>query len=151
MSFHQKPWGARYKEMGDQAEAAFLALHPEAHRTGLDRPAWNVGKMPRDAMRYTPDYMLQNGFYEVMGLSSGKDGLLKLKEEKLDALIVWDTHIGPTRLWVYDSTKKQWWCQSVLDWQRRCLADGTWDTFPDNGKGYYALHVDHFGMGATPC
>ena len=94
--YHQQPFSTRYGVLGDVAELAFMEAHPHAHRLGLNRPAFSMKDMT-DNMRYTPDFMLGDGFYEVMGFSSRGNDSLKLKFEKLDALRSW-ADIGPTFL-----------------------------------------------------
>ena len=68
-NFHQGNWQARYRTMGDPAETAFTTIHPHAHRMGINRPDFSVAALPK-LFRHTPDFLLPNGFYEVMGVSS---------------------------------------------------------------------------------
>jgi hypothetical protein len=140
-AFHQRDFAARFGAMGDESEDVFLSLFPSAHRTGLNRPRFSMVGMKVEA-RYTPDFLLREGFYEVMGI--GRDGLLKLKVEKLQALMRWHRHIAPTRLWVRSSVDDHTWCDLIDQWFAACHSHATAEVFPDNGKPYLSLHRDRF-------
>ena len=106
MSFHEQGWGARYQTMGSTAETAFLGSYPHAHRLGIDRPDFSVRKLPL-FFRQAPDFLLPDGAYEVMGVSSrAREPSLKMKHEKLEVLNEWGKY-GDVYLWVWDSHKKQ--------------------------------------------
>lgn len=141
--YHKQPFAVRLGAMGDQAENAFEERHPHAWRTGLNRPDFPVAKLPTDAMRYTPDYMTPEGFFEVMGISSKGQGTLKLKCEKVSALQLW-TLLGPVKLWVWDSGRRRYACAPLGDWFDQCVWHGQMDRFPDNKKSYWSLHFNHF-------
>lgn len=140
--FHKKSFAQRFDAMGDQAETAFLAVNPTAHRTGLNRPDFSMRGMPAP-MRYAPDFMLPDGFYEVMGIASRGDGKLKLKQEKIDSLLLWRV-LGPLHLWVWDSSQKRFWTAPIDEWVDRCHRHGTLDRFHDNNKPYWLLHHGEF-------
>lgn len=142
MEFHERPFPARFAAMGDRAESAFEALHPNAHRLGLNRPALNMSKMTV-TMRYTPDYMTEAGAYEIMGFSSRGNASLKLKCEKLDALQAWGM-IMPVYLWVYDSAKNRYWQAPVRTWADLCYTYGERLFFPDNMRPYWNLPMTAF-------
>lgn len=148
-NFNEKKWNNRFGAMGDTAESAFVGVHPEAHRVGLNRPNFDVRGM-HDAMRYAPDYMLQDGLYEVMGVASRGDSLLKVKFEKLSALSIW-TCIGPINLFVYDSSKKRYWEATLEDWTKACHKYAEVARFHDNKKPYFALHIDNFPSEPIRC
>jgi len=147
VSFAAKSFTERFSAMGDQAEGAFVGVNPTAHRTGLNRPEFSMRGMPAP-MRYAPDYMLSNGFYEVMGIASRGDGKLKLKQEKIDSLNLWRV-LGPIYLWVYDSSHRRFWEAPIEDWIERCHKYGTIDRFHDNQKPYWLLHHNDFPKTAT--
>lgn len=147
MSFHEKDWKARYAELGDQAEQAFFAQFPKAHRVGLCRPEFSMNGM-RPTMRYAPDFMLRDMFVEVMGISSRKDGLLKIKLEKLNALLMW-VAIGDVHLWVYDSSTRNSWQAPIDEWAAQCWLHAERHTFADNNKPYWSLPTSHFPEGSN--
>lgn len=141
--FHQQSWGARYQKMGHTAETAFLESYPHAHRLGIDRPDFSVVKLPV-FFRQAPDFLLPNGAYEVMGVSSrAKNPTLKLKFEKIEILNMWDK-FGDTYLWVWDSAKKQSTCARIEVWNALCHAHGTVARFDDNNKPYWSLPIVNF-------
>lgn len=140
--YYTQPFHLRYAALGDTAETAFLTTHPKAHRLGLSRPQLSVIKMDPN-LRYTPDFMLEDGAYEVMGFSSRGNGSLKLKFEKADALRSWDMLI-PTHLWVYDSGRKRYWCAPIRDWLDACYHSGERLHFADNHRPYWNLPHAHF-------
>ena len=141
--FHQQSWGARYQKMGSTAETAFLENYPHAHRLGIDRPDFPVVKLPL-FFRQAPDFLLADGAYEVMGVSSrAKNPTLKLKFEKLEVLKLWDT-FGDTYLWVWDSSKKQFTCGRIKVWDKLCHDHAEVARFEDNNKTYWSLPIEHF-------
>lgn len=142
-NFHQGNWQARYRTMGDPAETAFTTIHPHAHRMGINRPDFSVAALPK-LFRHTPDFLLPNGFYEVMGVSSrNKESTLKLKFEKLDSLKQW-TLLGDGYLWVWDSYRKRYWCASIEEWAHTCAHHASVKFFDDNNKPYWDLLISDF-------
>ncbi len=135
--FHQRPFSHRWAKMGDIAESAFLEQHPNAHRTGLNRTSLNTRAMSA-RLRYTPDFMLEDGLYEVMGFASRGNNVLKLKCEKIDALREWDILI-PTYLWVRDSSTGNVWCSTASEWATACYQHGERKFFEDNNRAYWEL------------
>lgn len=141
--FHQQSWGARYQRMGSTAETAFLEMYPHAHRLGIDRPDFPVSKLPA-FYRQAPDFLLADGAYEVMGVSSrAKNPTLKLKFEKLQILELWD-NFGNTYLWVWDSARKASTCARISVWSGLCHDYGTVERFDDNNKPYWSLPIERF-------
>ena len=135
--YFEQPFSTRYHQLGDKAEGVFAGLHPRAHRLGLNRPSLNLGKMHPN-LRYTPDFLTEDGAYEVMGFSSRGNGTLKLKFDKADALRSWDMLI-PTYLWVYDSGARRYWVAPINDWLNVCYERADREFFPDNGRPYWNL------------
>ena len=142
-AFHQQTWGARFQTMGSTAEKAFLESYPHAHRLGIDRPDFSVRKLPV-FFRQAPDFLLPDGAYEVMGVSSrAQQPSLKMKHEKLDVLKQWNKY-GDVYLWVWDSHKKESTCLPIKEWEKIMQKNGEINHFPDNNKPYWDLHVDWF-------
>ena len=146
MSFHRQSFNRRYATMGDTSEAVFDLVYPKNHRLGLNRPPFFMGGMPAP-MRYTPDRMLRDRFVECMGV--GRDRLLKMKHEKLDALHAWQS-IGPVMLFVYDQHAEGFYEATLDEWHDRFLLRGTARTFDNDGKTYIELHADDFPAPLTP-
>jgi len=142
VAFHERPFAQRFGAMGDRAEAAFVEMYPKAHRLGLNRPALNMKQMDAH-LRYTPDFMLEDGAYEVMGFSSRGNNCIKLKLEKLTSLLAWDLVVG-VNLWVQDSSTSTTWCAPIKQWAKACYARGEMRRFGDNAKPYWELPAEFF-------
>ena len=141
--FHKQDWKQRYETMGSPAEQAFLQVHPYAHRLGLDKPNFSMTKLPA-FFRQAPDFMLSDGVYEVMGVSSGADNpSLKMKHEKLDALLEWNKY-GKVHLWVWDSATAVINCRTIKEWKSLMVDYATIGHFPDNNKKYWDLPIHRF-------
>ncbi|SVA88935.1 uncharacterized protein METZ01_LOCUS141789, partial [marine metagenome] len=89
--------------MGDEAEGAFEERTEGWARYGFNRPPFSIETLPL-FLRYTPDYVTVNTLIEVMGC--GAKGL-KLKQEKLSALTMWDGQM-PVWLWIWSTPKQQY-------------------------------------------
>lgn len=146
-AFNKQNFAKRFGKMGDEAEAAFDAVHPRNHSLGLNRPPFYMGGM-RATMRQTPDKMTRDGLWECMGV--GRDRKLKFKDDKLEALSVWDEHIGPVWLFVWDSHKKRYYEAPLQAWAGQLEAQGIARTFENDGKAYRELDVDHFPSDPQP-
>lgn len=146
MTFHKQTFQRRFATMGDTSEAVFDLVYPKHHRLGLNRPPFFMGGMPL-AMRYTPDRMLRDRLVECMGV--GRDRLLKIKHEKIEALQAWAC-IGPVMLFVYDQTDHVYYEDTLDEWVRQTEAHGIGRTFENDGKTYIELHVDHFPSNPLP-
>jgi hypothetical protein len=95
-------------------------------------------------LRHTPDYLMPNGFFEVMGISTHKNKTtLKLRVEKLDSLNKWLT-LGNGYLWVWDSNQHQYWWAPIQDWEYAAWEYAEIKRFSDNNKPYYDLSIDDF-------
>lgn len=140
--FHQRPFNQRWSQMGDKAEGAFLEQHPNAHRIGLDRTPLNT-RLMTERQRYLPDFMLEDGWYEVMGFASRGNNVLKLKCEKIEALRDWNILV-PTFLWVRDSSTGRVWCAPVDQWATACYQHGDRRHFEDNNRAYWELTPAQF-------
>jgi hypothetical protein len=142
MTFHSRDFQGRFATLGDPAEQAFLERNPKAHRLGLCRPEFSMNGMAA-TMRYAPDFMLRTHFVECMGIATGGSGTLKVKLEKLNALRMWEV-LGDVRLWVWDSSKGQYWDAGLDDWENVCHLHGDKKFFADNNKAYWELHHRDF-------
>ena len=145
MSFHKQSFASRHNTMGDISEAVFDQItEGRSHPLGLNRYWMNGDRLYMNkmtpAMRYTPDRLTAHAFVECMGC--GRDQILKVKHEKMEALLDW-TDLGPVDLFVYDSSKARWWQAPIGTWWAQCREHGAEGTFPE-GKRYYALATAHF-------
>lgn len=145
MAFHQQSFQNRLATMGDIAEGEFDRVYEgKVHNFGLNRVWVNGDNLYMNdmtvPMRYMPDRMTRDKIFEVMGC--GRDQTLKLKVEKIQALQAWDD-IGPTWLFVYDSSNHRYWEAPINLWVQAVGFYGELRTFPE-GKEYWALHTDHF-------
>jgi hypothetical protein len=105
VTFRDQPFDQRLRSMGDQAEASFERLGPASFgnivRFGWNRPPVSFGKMTA-FIRYTPDMYASTGeLVECVGC--GRDGLVKMKVDKWDALGQWNRK-QPVVIWCWNST-----------------------------------------------
>jgi hypothetical protein len=114
-TFKDKPWNQRFLKLGDEAEGVFenwAARHNIGfHRSGLNRPPFDMNKLSK-MVCYTPDYLTADGYIECQGY--GKDQLIKLKDDKLDALQGWNL-IQATSMFLWDNVRKRV-CQVPISW-----------------------------------
>lgn len=107
LTFKDRPWHQRVQRLGDEAETIFEQWAARNnigfHRSGINRPPFNVGKLPT-MVSYTPDYLTDGGYIEVQG--SGKGRQVKIKNDKLDALASWDL-IFKTQMFLWDNVTRQ--------------------------------------------
>jgi hypothetical protein len=144
-AFHQQNFNSRFGTMGDPAESVFDDMYPKHHKLGLNRPPFSMQGM-NAAMRYLPDRMTRKAFVEVMGI--GRDRLLKLKDEKLQALFEW-RQLGPVHLFVWDQQANTTYEAPIEEWAEAITNLGTDGTFSE-GKTFKALHVNHFPVPPIP-
>lgn len=98
--------------MGDEAESIYSDIEPlgRSERNGWRRPKVSMQRMPQ-TLRHKPDFYADSGhLVEVMGL--GRDGVLKLKVDKYEALKFWNQACDVV-LFLWNSSKRQW---LVLGW-----------------------------------
>lgn len=139
-SFHQGSWASRFASMGDEAEASFEQLFPKFHRSGLNRPPFNMSALTLQ-QKNTPDYLTETGYCEVMGM--GRDSTLKLKHEKAVALTMWSAS-NNVDLFVWDSHRRRWWRGPWLQWFEACANHAETNTFPESPKPVYFLKAKNF-------
>ena len=98
--FHTQSWVGRFAELGDTAEAIFEQVYPNNWvRFGLNRPPLKMSSLTVRS-RYAPDYLTSDGYVEVKGC--GRDGIIKIKRENLDALQWWHSN-EQVRFFFWDS------------------------------------------------
>lgn len=126
--------------MGDIAENVFLEVAPlgRSQRLGWRRPKISMKHMPHD-LRHMPDFYADSGhMVEVVGL--GRDGVLKVKLSKYEALKKW-TKIGPVVLFIWNSHLHQW---TILGWDAikrvvdKARRKGI-EAFENDGNEYYPI------------
>ena len=108
MSYREQEWGSRFTTLGDIAEKVFIDASPlgRVERLGWRRPAVSL-KLMGSNIRHQPDFYSSSGhLVEVMGL--GRDGILKLKTEKWDALKWWNQSGNNVVLFVWNSHKEEY-------------------------------------------
>jgi len=140
MSYKDQDWSVRERDLGDEAEGQFIRWCEERDincvRYGLERPPLQMYKLPA-RLRYTPDFLLTNGFCEVQGF--GRDQTFKLKLDKHGALHWWND-LHPVWLYIWDSHYHRDCVIHLLDFDK-LLAHANIQMFAE-GKTYFALPGD---------
>lgn len=137
MSFHELHYNARYKTLGDIAESVFEEVWPKTwDRWGIKRPRVPVSSLP-PVVRAAADYYDADGFIEVMGC--GSDGLIKIKDAKLEALYEWE-RFWSCRIFVWDSALKRWSIAPLDEITEVVINDGCLGQFHD-GPTYTAVSI----------
>lgn len=107
-AFRDRTFQQRYSRMGDEAELrcteVLEALGVKHTRFGFQRPPFSIQALP-SSVRYSPDYVTSERFVEAQGL--GRDGVVKMKRDKLEALHWWEREL-PVDLFLWWSTRKKW-------------------------------------------
>lgn len=142
MSFANRPWVERLAKMGDESEGEFQRWATieriKVVRFGYDRPPFNVGKQHL-WVKARPDFESEDAWYEVKGV--GRDQLLKLRFDKLEALRFWQLMkpLGVI-IWVWDSHNKR---STFVDLPtlENVLKDCEIEAFPE-GHRYYAVPAE---------
>lgn len=138
--FSNQPWATRFEKLGDEAEGVYDTVLPlgKSDRYGLRRPDIDVRRLV-PFIRYTPDRLTQAGpLVEVVGL--GRDGILKFKEDKLDALAAWQRQVA-VYIFCWNSDRKEWALLPYPAFRSLCLRVAKRDgmgTF-DGSKPFYPL------------
>jgi len=105
--FSDRPWSARFAEMGDASEKKFLeAVDGKCERFGFNRPEGvHMPSLP-ERVRSAPDYVQTgpNRFVECKGL--GRNQRLSIKLATLGSLHWWNG-LMPVHVFVWDSHKKR--------------------------------------------
>lgn len=142
MSFKDEPFSKRFAKggMGDLAEGVFESTYPEGWaRYGISRPPVNLTNVPA-FVRYTPDYLTAKGLVEVQGF--GRDQMLKVKVDKLEALVEWTFYDPdfPVHLFLYDSVNRETAWVNVESLNRSRFDTAHVGAFDGGTKPYYAWH-----------
>jgi len=146
MSFKDQGFGERWQVMGDPAENAYRRRNPNAVRTGLDRAKTTKGLTAFE--RYEPDFRKEpNHLERVECMGIGQDQTLKIKLDKMYALVQWDG-MEETELYVWDSHKKRDTIGRFEGWFKALAQYGVYAVFPE-GKPYLELHARYFPYGWT--
>ena len=139
MTFADRSWPERFAKLGDEAEAEFEKWC-ERNQMGFEhsgrrRPPFSM-KYLHSYVRHEPDYLTGTMYFEVKGF--GKEQVLKLRTDKLDALHFWNL-LHPVYIWVWDSTNKRfcYWHVDKIDVMAREAEIGH---FPE-GPPYYAIEA----------
>jgi hypothetical protein len=107
-TFKDQSWEERVAVLGDVGENAFREYAARRQlgvvKYGLDRPPVDLGRTS-DFVRYTPDFLTDEGLVEVQGC--GTDQLFKFKHAKLRALLLWqkNQHVN---LWLWNQPLDDW-------------------------------------------
>ena len=140
MTFRDQSWQSRFKEMGDTAEGVFQAVAPlgKYERLGWNRPAVSLTLMS-PAIRHMPDYYSGGKLVEVMGL--GRDGILKLKTGKWEALKFWNKTGNEVVMFLWNSHKKTY---ALVEWSALVSLTGRArragiQAFENDGNEYYPI------------
>lgn len=133
--FHTQSWTEREKWLGDEAEHVFSQLVGEDNcvKYGLDRPPIHVGKLP-EFVRFTPDYLQEHRAVEVVGM--GHDGVLKIKVQKLLALMKWNEFM-PVYVFIWNGHLKEYTLAPVTDIWRRCHEAGKVVRFHEGNLAWF--------------
>jgi len=148
MTFASKPFHERLAVLGDEAEGEFERWanieRIGFERSGRRRPPFSMKKL-HAYVRHEPDYLTEDAYYEVKGF--GKEQVLKLRTDKLDALHYWDL-IHPVRLWIWDSLNRRfvWWDLQSID---RLAEEAETGRFPENTH-FYAIKAEVLFPEAPP-
>jgi hypothetical protein len=130
--FHNQSWATRYGSMGDEAEGIFERVWPRNwERFGLKRPCLQVASLPLE-IRYTPDYLTSFSLVEVQGF--GRDGTLRVKDEKFAALKWWQ-EVMPVEFFLWDSTNSKW---GTIDCDQLFAAESSVGAYDDGAKPFRA-------------
>ena len=152
MSYREAPWSARFASLGDEAEGVFEAVLPlgKVQRFGWRRPDVPMTNMGA-RVRHMPDYYAASGYLvEVMGL--GRDGILKLKLDKWDALKWWNQSGNKVALFVWNSSKKMY---VIVAWDAlRTLVGRARQagiaSFQVDGNEYYPIQWEWIAESSLP-
>lgn len=141
MSYNEQPFTKRLSTMGDEAEHMFEVIGPvgKVARLGWNRPPVSMSQMT-EMIRHVPDYYAQIGrLVECMGL--GRDGIIKLKLVKFDALTAWNK-IQPVSLFLWNSSMSEW---VLLEWRqvqalvRKSKKEHGVQVFKNDGNEYWGI------------
>lgn len=141
MAYSDLPFHQRLQTLGDESERMFLEVSPlgNSEEFGWRRPSVSMSNMT-PFIRHKPDFYTSSGhLVECMGC--GRDGIVKLKQVKYDALREWNRH-QPIVLWVWNSATTEW-LVAPLSVVKRAVAkarrEGEVKAFANDGNVYFAI------------
>jgi hypothetical protein len=138
MSFYEQHPSVRLKTP-NASEIQFDAVFGDSSdRWGLDHPPFDMQNLS-SIVRYAPDRIMARKLVECKGL--GKDGVLKIKIEQLEALRFWD-HIHPVAIFIWDAFNKRWTMMELDALIQACHKNGALEQFPDNHKPAWFIHIN---------
>ncbi len=149
VKFHAKTFLERAKEMGDRAEEQYRICCNyyglKTVRFGWDRPdLTRFGYLPL-FLKYMPDYLTESNsehyFTEVK--SCGQDGVLKIKEDNLNALGFWN-NLLPVRFFFHNSKSGSSLLGVSLETVKSVASKCETQIFNDNKKKYFLIPVSSF-------
>lgn len=133
-SFHEQDWQHRETLLGDEAEGVFREVAGDCVKYGLDRPPINLRHVP-DFIRFTPDFLQASRAVEVVGM--GQDGILKIKCNKMLALLKWNEHM-PVFVFIWNSATQLYTLLPVTELWRRLLETGKIERFHEGNLAFFA-------------
>jgi hypothetical protein len=134
MSFSKGTFAQRLGVMGDEAEAKFCEVWQSSfERFGWNRPKLRISTWP-PMLRHVPDFATSGELIETCGF--GRDGIIKMKLSKLDALLSWNALL-PVRIFLWDSHTQRWAAAPVGVILEASLRSEI-QSFDDGGD-YYAI------------
>lgn len=137
--FKDQPFTKRLDAMGDEAEGVFDEVYPNGkERFGLCRPQIRLHQIPL-FIRYMPDRIVHDRLVEVQGF--GRDRTVKIKTEKLTALLFWDS-VWTCDLWLWDTTMKRYTQLPIRDVLAAVNSGRAELRYFPEGKAYYVLNAD---------
>ena len=138
MSFYQQDPAVRLMTPNASEIHFDEVFGDESARWGLDHPPFDMQNLP-PIVRYSPDRIMARKFVECKGV--GKDAVLKIKIEQLEALRFW-SHIHPVSIFVWDSFRKRWTFIELEVLVKACHKNGALEQFPDNNKPAWFIHTN---------
>lgn len=150
MTFHTQNFNTRLTDMGDASENKFLevaeSLGRRPVRFGFDRPPFSIVKIAKK-LRYTPDFIDDKGLIECQGF--GRDQMVKLKVEKINALAAWDAE-HPVYLFLWDSHKKRYCISPFADVMKMIEGGAAELAYFHDPKAYFAIKAESFADWVKP-
>lgn len=141
VKYRDRPFAQRFGVLGDYAENVYEKVSPlgPTCRHGWRRPSVSMRYMSNE-LKNKPDYYASTGvLVEVMGL--GRDGILKLKLDKYEAMKFWNK-VQETALFAWNSSEHMW---ALIEWKplvglvQRARNRGI-ESFEEDGNEYYPIH-----------
>lgn len=139
MTFRSQSWAVRFGQLGDRAELVFESVHEGPFiRTGLSRPPFTRDQLLQLPVRerHRPDYLTPTGYVEVKGI--GREGIVRLKVDELDALKWWET-LHPVQVFIYNSHRNEWALAPLAHFAKLINKGAATLGHYAEGKAYFAI------------